>query len=307
MSGRTIRIYLADGVPSGILTAEIINWTGKLIVCPRAQLDQLASRTEARRTGVYLLLGPDPENAGRDLVYVGEGDSVLTRLLRHNNDEDMDFWTQCVLIISKDENLTKAHVRHLESLLIDLTARANRARLHNGTSPPPPPLPESDVADMAYFLSQVQVVLPVLGFSFTQPPALIQAQPGALAPAAASPLFVMSPVGTAATALEVDGQFIVLKGSTARRQGVDSWTSYKGLRDQLITEGKLADAGADGMLVFTEDVPFGSPSAAAAVVFGGNQNGRVVWKRKDNGQTYKQWQEEKLSEAAGQLAEAPPS
>src|SRR5207248_591673 len=42
MNGRTIRIYLVDGVPSGILTAEIMNWTGKVIVSPRSQLDQLA-------------------------------------------------------------------------------------------------------------------------------------------------------------------------------------------------------------------------------------------------------------------------
>jgi len=28
--GRTIRIYLVDGEPTGILTAEIINWTGKV-------------------------------------------------------------------------------------------------------------------------------------------------------------------------------------------------------------------------------------------------------------------------------------
>jgi hypothetical protein len=32
MTGRTIRIYLVDGEPSGTLTAEIINWTGKVLV-----------------------------------------------------------------------------------------------------------------------------------------------------------------------------------------------------------------------------------------------------------------------------------
>lgn len=44
MKGRTIRIYLVDGVPTGTLTAEIINWTGKLIVAPRSQLAELAKR-----------------------------------------------------------------------------------------------------------------------------------------------------------------------------------------------------------------------------------------------------------------------
>jgi Domain of unknown function (DUF4357) len=303
MNGKTIRIYLADGVPSGILTAEIINWTGKVIVAPRSQLAQLASRQEAKRTGVYLLVGPDPESPSRDLVYIGEGDNVLTRLLKHNNDERMDFWSRTVLIISKDDNLTKAHIRHLESELLSLARQANRARLVNGTEPEPPPLPESDRADMHFFLSQVQMILPVLGFTFTQQLPVVQAQSGRVSASSASPIFIMSPVGTHATAQEIDGEFIVRKGSTARKQGVESWESYRGLREQLLQERKLQDAGQDGLLVFTEDVPFSSPSAAAAVVYGGNQNGRTTWKLRDTGQTYQQWQEQKLAAASGETGE----
>jgi hypothetical protein len=296
MSGRTIRIYLVDGVPTGILIAEIINWTGKVIVCPRSQLDQLAGRPEARRTGVYLLIGADPESPARDRVYAGEGDNVFNRLRKHNTDPDKDFWTQTVLVISKDENLTKAHVRYLESRLITLTKLANRAALQNDTAPEPALLPEPDEADMEFFLGQVQMVLPVLGFAFTQQSPTAQPQPGS----AVSPLFEMGPVGTSATAQEVDGQFLVLKNSTARKQGVESWTSYRGLRDQLVAEGKLANSGQDGFLVFTEDVPFASPSAAAAVVFAGNQNGRKAWRVKDTNQTYQEWKEERLEEAGKQ-------
>ncbi len=46
MLGKTIRLYLVEGVPSGIITAEIMNWTGKATVCPRSQLAELASRDE---------------------------------------------------------------------------------------------------------------------------------------------------------------------------------------------------------------------------------------------------------------------
>jgi hypothetical protein len=53
--GHDIRIFLADGAPTGILLAEISNWTGKVIVAPRSQLDQLSKREEVRRTGVYLI------------------------------------------------------------------------------------------------------------------------------------------------------------------------------------------------------------------------------------------------------------
>ena len=34
MTGRTLRIYLVDGSPTGVLTAEIMNWTGKVTVGP---------------------------------------------------------------------------------------------------------------------------------------------------------------------------------------------------------------------------------------------------------------------------------
>ena len=225
---------------------------------------------------------------------------MLSRLIKHNKDEGKDFWIRTVCIISKDENLTKAHVRYLESRLIFLIKEANRARLANDTGPDPTPLPEPDVASMEFFLDQVQMVLPVLGFNFTQ-----QLQSTALVAYPASPLFAMNPVGTSATAREVDGEFIVLKGSTVRKQGNDSWTSYRGLRDQLVAEGKLTDDGRDGFLVFQEDVPFSSPSAAAAVVYGGNQNGRIVWRTQDTGLTYQQWQEQKLiSASSGPEADA---
>jgi len=67
ISGKTIRIALA----------EISNWTGKELVAPRSQLDQLSKREEARRTGVYLLVGPDPDDPSRTSAHIGEGDNVL--------------------------------------------------------------------------------------------------------------------------------------------------------------------------------------------------------------------------------------
>ena len=77
MTGKPIRIFLADGELTGILLAEISNWTGKELVAPRSQLDQLSKREEVRRTGVYLLVGPDPDDLLRALASIGEGDNVL--------------------------------------------------------------------------------------------------------------------------------------------------------------------------------------------------------------------------------------
>jgi hypothetical protein len=127
MTGKTIRIYLVDGLPTGILTAEIMNWTGKVTVGPRSGLAELARRAEVKRTGVTLLVGPDPDSPTKDRVYGGEGDNVLTRLVTHEGDETKDLWTRTVVVTSKDENLTKAHVRYLESHLIKVIFDANLA------------------------------------------------------------------------------------------------------------------------------------------------------------------------------------
>lgn len=151
--GRTIRIYLVDGEPTGILTAEIINWTGKVLVASRTQLSPLAKREEVRRTGVYCILRPDPENPNREVVYIGEGDNVIKRLTDHDKDESKEFWTRCIVVISKDQNITKSHGRYLESRLISMGHEAGRAKIHNGTAPPPPSMPEPDIADMEPSLS----------------------------------------------------------------------------------------------------------------------------------------------------------
>ena len=110
---------------------------------------------------------------------------------------------------------------------------------------------------------------------------------------------MMSPVGTHALAREYHGEFVVLKNSTARMQGVASWTSYRQLRDELVRDQRLAPSGDVSTLVFTEDVSFNSPSAAAAVIFAGNQNGLIAWKVKDTGQTYKDWKETELQRMQG--------
>lgn len=299
MNGKTIRLYLVDGSPTSILTAEIINWTGKVLVAPRSQLAGLAKREEVKRTGVYCLSGPDPENPTRDIVYVGEGDNVLTRLTAHDKDESKEFWTRCAVVISKDQNLTKAHGRYLESRLIGMGQLAGRSQIHNGTAPVPPPLPESDVADMEFFLGQLQMVFPVLGFGFLQP------KPSALIlrdepHPDQSPLFTMSAVGAQARGKELAGEFVVFKGSTARKEGIKSWTSYRALRDQLVNEGKLIESNDPDFYVFADDVSFSSPTAGAVIVNAGNISGRKAWKLVDTGETYEEWYQSKMA-AAGAL------
>lgn len=295
MNGRSIRLFFPDGDPSGLFTAEVMNWSGKMLAAPRSRLADLAKREEATRTGIYFLAGPDPENPINEIVYIGEGDNVLTRLASHNKDEKKDFWTRCVCVISKDLNLTKAHVRYLESRLIALGYAAGRAKIHNGTAPSPPPLPEADVADMEGFLAYVELVLPVIGFSFLKPKPTVN-RPDTNEPFGddESPTFEFASGEAKATAKEVNGEFVVLKGSTAVLEPRASWTSYRKLRQQLVDEKKLVEVPNQSLLLFAEDVYLSSPSAGAAVVAAGNTNGPASWKTIDTRQTYGDWRQSQL-------------
>jgi predicted GIY-YIG superfamily endonuclease len=206
--GLTIRLFLVDGTPTGIITAEVGNWTGKVVVAPRTSLPALKLRDEAKRTGVYFLLGPDPADPSRERVYIGESDDVVNRLDQHNGDDSKGFFGRVCLVVSKDENLTKAHARWLESRLIEQAKTAKRASLANGNEPSFNMLPEADRADMAFFLGQITLILPVLGIDILHPEPKVSSPTsgsGITAPLGIGALFEMAVGDARATASEADG------------------------------------------------------------------------------------------------------
>jgi len=275
--GRTLKLFLVDGSPTEVITAELGNWSGKALVAPRAALPDLIQRDEASRTGVYLLMGSDADHAGLNLVYVGESDSVKTRLATHDADEAKQFFTRVCLIVSKDENLTKAHGRYLESRLMALIRAAARVRLINGQEPDFRGLPESEIADMEGFLSEIEVLLPVLGFDVLRPAADTGADPPANA--ANEPVFVFTEAGTNARGREVGGEFVVLAGSLARVRETNTCSeSVRAQRSQLLEDGALAPEPDGRSWRLTRDIAFGSPSGAGCMIYGDNDwRARRLW------------------------------
>lgn len=309
--GKSIRLFLTDGTPGGLVTAEIMNWTGHVIAARRDQLAELLDREEARRTGVYVLLGDDPEGIAGLRAYVGEGDDVSQRLRAHNRDElagGKDFWGRVLLMTSKDANLTKAHVRYLEARLISLGGQAQRASFDNGTAPAPPALPEADVSDMEYYLDQVRIVLPIMGVNIFRGGGIaasadleVRKDSGDM-----SPVFKLSVPrhGIAAQAQQIDGEFTVRAGSLAQSawRGTDRHPGYAQLHTSLIDDGSLRGDGK--LAVFTRDVVFSSPSAAGAVVTGRACNGRTSWVAAD-GVTFGAWESRGVADPDGALGSAP--
>lgn len=302
--GRTVRLFLAEGTAAGLTTVEIMNWTGHVLTGSRSGLPTFLKRRELERTGIYFLTGPDPEGSEVLQVYIGESDIVRKRLVQHNTDDGKAFWERTCVVTSKDQNITKAHARYLEARLIAIANASGNAIVVNGTAPPPPGLPEADESDMEFFIEQLKLILPVLGFDFLRQ-YKSDAQTDSetvIVPTDSSdaPVFWLSSKkhGIEAKAREVGGEFVVLEGSTA----VVAWTSkayhsYAKRHMQLAKSGKLV-AGEGKLLRFAEDVAFRSPSAASAVILGRTDNGRTSWKIAGSNTSYGDWQSEQVAKAA---------
>lgn len=300
--GKSIRIYLADGTVSGVRHGEIVNWTGQAIACPRTRFQELREWPEAKRPGVYFLFGSD-EETGQEAVYIGEAEVVLDRLYQHIAGKD--FWSELVAFTSKDDNLTKAHVRYLEARLVSIALTAARYIVKNGTSPQLPALPRSDRDAMEEYLEATRSLLGVFGHKVLEPlVAPIRVTPAQPFPTAVAPAAIVSanlPEGTidlsqqanfelrtsglVAHATRTDEGIVVLQGSEAALAPQSSLSNgYRAMRERLLQTGTLVPEGA--RLKFAKDHLFTSPSQAAAVVVGYAINGRDVWRLSEGGMTY---------------------
>jgi hypothetical protein len=294
MSGKQIKLFLVDGTPGGLTTAEITNWTGHVLTGARSDLAELLKREEASRTGVYLLLRDDDNALGNTSCYIGETDVIANRLRIHDGKKE---WDRAIVVTSKDANLTKAHARYLEARLIELAKAAERVTVENGTAPNAPALPEADRSDMDYFVSQLQIVLPVLGVNAIRVP-VAKSNPGVSSSDDTSPLFYLrhNKSGVDAQAQQIDGEFTMIAGSliVAAWHGVGkaastrkAYNSYRAQHDQLLVNGSIVVEGEHGRL--TRNVVFPSPSTAGAVALGRSCNGRREWIASD-GTLFGDWE-----------------
>lgn len=308
-----VSLFLVDGTFGGIVTAEIMNWTGHLLKGQRAQLSTICNRPEAQRAGVYILLGEDDKGP---LAYIGQTDCIAQRLKQHNAAKTgKDFWHEVVFATSKDANLTSAHVRYLESQLVKRAKETGRMRLTNADEPSGgAELPEADQSDMIYFIRQLLTLLPVLGVDFlrgrTMEDASLQS-PSSQSNADAgqtdgdSPVFELSvqKTGVAARAQVIDGEFTVLADSIiaagmraktgSKVASSSTYVSMQALFEQYRDDGTIVinPDKEPGTARLTRNVQFTSPSSAAAFVQGhGTANGRTAWKTENGTITYEMWE-----------------
>jgi hypothetical protein len=250
LKAATIKLFLVHGSPNGLRTAELSNWSGKAIAAPRTEVSELLKREELTSPGFYLLTGVDPESGDRT-IYIGEAENVANRLKGH---AAKDFWNAVTVFVSKDENMTKAHIRYLEGILIENANNNGNSIVMNSASSGAR-LPESDAAEMDVFLEKCLQLLPVLGISdFNKK--VDQASES-------KDLLYCKIKGLIASGKRTANGFVVFAGSQAVIDHRPSAKRMKAKREQLIEKGMLKENGDH--LVFTKDIEFGSPSTAGTL------------------------------------------
>jgi len=234
------------------------------------------------------------------MSYVGESENVAQRLTSH--DRNKEFWNEVIIFTSKDENLTKAHIKYLESTLVNLSREADRYQLENGNTPPESSLPRADRDAMEEFIVNVRMVLGILGYPILEPilqqkqnrdEIITQTEERTKNNPLSDLTFTVNNL-TASGAVTDEG-FVLKKGSQFSKTNTDSISGKLiKLKDRLLSEGALKDE--DNILVATQDILMTSSSYAAAIVAGTSRSGPQSWKAK-NGKTMKQIEDDALKNA----------
>ncbi len=287
--GKSIRIYLKDGSVTGIKFGEVVNQTIQSVSCPRKRISELSSYSESQRPGVYLLIGIDDDTANMK-AYIGEAENVYERLQNHAINKD--FWSEVIFFVSKDENLTKAHVKYLESRIVQIANKTQRYKIENGNIPQASSLPPADRDAMEEFLTYIRLLIGILGHKLledivgskiiTMPieSAMAQGEKDILATSNSNIELFFNAKGLTAKGLLTDEGLVVIEKSEASISQTDKiQISYKELRESLINDGTLVPF--ENKYIFQKNQLFYSPSAAACVIAGTSRNGRDDWKDKD--------------------------
>lgn len=291
--GKKLTVYMIDGTEYGPRLSEIGNWVGKAIYSPRASVNKIMSRQEFDNPGIYCLKGDPTDDAFDEKIYIGEAENIRNRLKQHLSDPNKDF-KELIFFVSKDELLTKTQIKYLEARIVQLALEAKTAQIENGNSPSLPTLHEADISDMEYFLDQMKLILPVMGFKFLIPSTIKQFdKESQIEMEINSEIYFIKTKTFNASMIETDQGYIVPKGSEAKKDLSPSCTdTYRSMRKKLL-ETKILIEG-DDKLIFAEDAIFNSPSAASNMILGRNSNGFTEWVNKD-GKTFKDIQEKLMN------------
>jgi hypothetical protein len=277
-----VMIYFPEKNEFGVRVIEIAMWSGIAYFIPRVSIHKVLEREEMNRPGIYFLKSVPNSVTFSERIYIGEGENIKNRIKQQLVDPKKDF-DEIIVFLSKDEFLTKTQIKYLESKIITLAKEAKSAEIVNTAAPSLPRISEYDIPDIDDYLSNIRLILPLMGFNFLKS---FRPKNDSADKALTSSMYHINSKNFQARMYETQEGFIVLKGSQANKNYSKSLRmSYVQLRQKLIDTGILRDKKTH--YEFIQDTIFSSPSAASNTVLGRQSAGPLFW-LDDERRTYKQ-------------------
>ncbi len=238
---------------------------------PRSLLADFLKMPESAQVAVYFLIGENPDEA-EPKAYIGQTGDLAARLTIHNKQKA--FWERALIVVSRTNSLTQTHGLFLEWHCLQMTQKAGRYTLENGTGGTKPHTPAPLEADCLEVFETAGTLLATLGHPLFEPVARVDQKTEA-------DLFFLSGSGTQGRGQYTSEGFVVLKGSVGRLENVPSirGTAGEALRQRLLDASIMIPKGQT--VVFQKDHLFRSPSMAALAILGRTSNGWVDWKAAD--------------------------
>ena len=267
MNKQVLQFILEEENPNGIIECSVDDWFGISYKIPRNKLKEASSLEYINNTGVYILFGDD-ENTAEKIAYIGEAEDIYNRLLQHNKNKD--FWNECIVFVSKDNSLNKAHIKYIEHELYEMSKKASRYITKNESNPTKSSLSNADEIRAEKFISKIKIIPNMFGYKLFI--SLVDKNDKE-----DKTLHLTNNGIEYAKGLLTDEGLVVLKGSKVKEGVFDSLLpSLNGFFNKERSSTDLVDN------VYINDHLFSSPSMAAIAILGRNANGYTEWKNKDN-------------------------
>lgn len=269
--GKTLKLFLIDGEPSGRIKCTLANWTGIAYKIPRTALEKCKDMDLLKQSGVYFLFGTD--KLQNPAVYIGQagarknGKGLLLRIQEPHN--SIDYWTDAIMFTTTNNSFGPTEISYLENRFCNIAGQAGRYSVKNSNDPNPGNITEETECELEEFIDYAKIVVGALGHKVFEP-YLSNAGTGAK-----EGLLHLEYGHGKATGQRTSDGFVVLCGSVINLTTTKSCPK-RTLKDREKYADKIDENG-----ILTADLLFSSPSAAAGFIGGASLSGNALWKNED--------------------------
>ena len=275
--GKSINLFLMDGIATGRVKCTLANWTGVAYKIPRTELDKCKEREDLKQSGVYFLFGVSDDN-GAEIVYIGQagvrknGEGILYRLQEHKRDLDKDYWTEAVVFTTSNNSFGPTEISYLENRFFNMAKDAKRYTVKNSVDPTPGHVTEEKESELEEFVENAQIVMGTFGHRvFDSLEEKFVDKTNANENIDTEPLLYLKTSKVEAKSRRTNEGFVVYKGA------IVSTNPTKSCPETVMNlRAKYNDRLNEQVLI--EDILFTSPSAASSFIRFANTNGLDEWK-----------------------------